>query len=78
MYECDDPYYDENISMHTSSHSSSRSIVAPQLGNNLMRVVTRDPYEIYDAVKLLGDGSMVRAPLNLRFLICFMWTLEWS
>lgn len=57
-----DPYFDEN---NESRHSSRSSILVstPSLGNNITRSMKdRDPYEIYEPVKLLGSGSMVRWP----------------
>jgi calcium-dependent protein kinase len=56
-----DPYFDDNL--HTfSSHSSSRgnlAIPTPQLGNNIVREnKNRDPYEVYNYAKSLGNGSM--------------------
>ncbi len=63
----DDPYYDDNndgmnasLSIY-SSHSSSRGVLAPELGENMMRTIKdRDPYDVYVIAKLLGTGSMVR------------------
>mmetsp|Transcript_16724 Transcript_16724/g.31684 ORF Transcript_16724/g.31684 Transcript_16724/m.31684 type:complete len:679 (-) Transcript_16724:4023-6059(-) len=55
-----DPYFDENT--NESSRNSSRSnilVSTPSLGNNITRSLKdRDPYEIYEPVKLLGSGSM--------------------
>ena len=54
-----DPYFDEN---NESRHSSRSSMLVstPSLGNNITRSLKdRDPYEIYEPVKLLGSGSLV-------------------
>jgi hypothetical protein len=67
--ECD-PYFDEN---NISRHSSRSNIVVstPSLGNNITRSLKdRDPYEIYEPVKMLGTGSMVRADHITVWLIC--------
>jgi hypothetical protein len=63
-----DPYFDDNL--HTfSSHSSSRgnlAIPTPQLGNNIVREnKNRDPYEVYNYAKSLGNGSMVSDSLEI-------------
>ncbi len=42
------------------SGNGSVTISAPQLGMNMMRTIhNRDPYEVYEFAKLLGNGSMV-------------------
>jgi len=52
----DDPYYDEDA---THGSRADSVVSTPRLGENMMRkLVNRDPYEIYEPVKLLGTGSM--------------------
>lgn len=58
-----DPYSEDNdftISRRSTDNNLSTSYSTPQLGENMMRtIVNRDPYEVYQFAKLLGNGSMV-------------------
>jgi len=52
----DDPYYDEDA---IDGFRKDTVVSTPMLGENMMRkLVNRDPYDIYQPVKLLGTGSM--------------------
>jgi len=52
----DDPYYDEDA---VNGFRTDTVVATPMLGENMMRkLVNRDPYDIYQSVKLLGTGSM--------------------
>jgi calcium-dependent protein kinase len=54
-----DPYYDENDSSEkVSKMHLPKTISSPHLGENIMRKVDRDPYEVYEHAKVLGTGSM--------------------
>ena len=59
----DNPYFDENSERQHIQVEGNVS--TPALGQNMMRRLHRDPYEIYEPVKVLGTGSMVRCD-------CFM------
>jgi len=53
----DEAYNDEDPYNGSPIH---RVVSTPMLGENMMRnFVNRDPYEIYECVKLLGRGSML-------------------
>jgi len=52
----DDPYYDEDA---VNGFRTDTVVATPMLGENMMRkLLNRDPYDIYQPVKLLGTGSM--------------------
>jgi len=52
----DNPYFDENSERQHIQVEGNVS--TPALGQNMMRRLHRDPYEIYEPVKVLGTGSM--------------------
>ena len=64
-----DPYFDENeikVSTHSADYSLVNSVPTPSLGNNIIRNhKDRDPYDVFEPAKLLGNGSMVRSNLSL-------------
>jgi hypothetical protein len=53
----DNPYFDENT--QREDDEIKRNVSIPSLGQNMMRRLQRDPYDIYEPVKVLGTGSMV-------------------
>ena len=57
-----DPYGDEDtvVSECPMAH----------LGSAMMREREIDPYEIYEPIKMLGTGSMVRSNLQTNCLLC--------
>ena len=58
-----DPYSDDNdfsLSRRSIDKNNLNAYITPQLGENMMRTnVNRDPYEVYQCSKLLGNGSIV-------------------
>ena len=66
-----DPYYDENAECEDDTGTKT-NVSTPSLGQNMMRRIYRDPYEMYEAVKVLGTGSMVRFNFPVKLAGNFM------